>query len=517
MLFLDNISYHVSGRTILEKAQLQLPDGHKAGLIGRNGAGKSTLFNIILNNLEADSGEVQTSKGMRIVTVSQEVPGGDETPVEYLLSSDPERNELFKALENCQDNNEMADIYDRLNDIDAFSAESRASIIIKGLGFTEEQQASSLSSFSGGFRMRVALAAALFRNPDLLLLDEPTNHLDFESIIWLKNYLKNFAGSLLVVSHDREFLNEVVQTIFHLQHGKITTYKGNYDAYENKYKQQLMTDLAFNKKIESQKQHMQKFVDRFAAKASKAKQAQSRMKAISKLSEVSIVANDPTIKLSFPMIESIASPVISYDKVSLGYDDKIILRNLSGSIVNDDRIALLGANGNGKSTFAKFLAKTLEPLAGQYNFLEKLKIGYFTQHQFECLNPENSSIEHIKEHFPTLNENQVRTHLGGFAFKQDKATMKIGLLSGGEKARLVFATITAMKPHILILDEPTNHLDIEMRESLIFAINEFEGAVIIITHDLHLLEHTVDKLWIVEKGNVTNFPGTIEDYIKSCS
>ncbi len=513
MLALEQISFHIGGRTILDKVQLQLADGQKGGLIGRNGCGKSTLFNIILDKLQLDSGEKTLSKNMRIITVAQEVPGGEQNPIEFLLDSDVERKNLMHELETTQDPERLGDIYERLYAIDAFSATARAASIIKGLGFSEEQQRQPLSSFSGGFRMRVALAAALFCAPDLLLLDEPTNHLDFESIIWLKHYLKNYQGSLLIISHDRDFLNHITQVIFHLLQGKITTYKGNYDAYEEKFRQKLLTDMAYNKKITAQKQHMQKFVDRFLYKASKAKQAQSRLKSIAKLSEVSIVKDDPTVRLAFPELEQIASPIITYDKVNLGYGDKTILRNLGGSIINDDRIALLGANGNGKSTFAKFLAKKLTPLSGEVKFLDKLRIGYFNQHQYENLNLQHTPIEHIKETLPSLNDMQVRTHLGKFAFSQDKANIKISQLSGGEKARLVFATICANKPHMLILDEPTNHLDMEMCESLIFAINEFEGAVIIITHNLHLLAHTVDKLWIVEQNKVQDFNGSIEDYI----
>lgn len=514
MLSLDNIVYNIRDRVILDNVKLQLPDGHKAGLVGRNGCGKSTLFKIILNELEADSGEINVSKGLVISTVPQEVPGSKYTPLEYLLNSDSERKELFKELETCTDPDRLGEICDRLNVIDAYSAEARAAIILKGLGFSEEEQQRSLSEFSGGFRMRVALASALFKKPDLLLLDEPTNHLDLKSILWLQDFISNYPGSVLVISHDRDFLNEVAKHIFHLQQGKITAYTGNYDTYEATYQQKLESDMAYNKKIEAQKAHMQKFIDRFKSKASKAKQAQSRIKALAKLNPISLITDDPSIKFTLPEVENLPSPIISFDKVKLGYDNKIVLFNLKGSIANNDRIALLGENGNGKSTFAKLLANTLKPMSGHYESLDKLRIGYFNQHQFESLNLKETPIYHIKEILPNISETQVRTHLGGFGFPKDKASMEVGQLSGGEKARLVFAIITATRPHILILDEPTNHLDIEMRESLIMAINSFEGAVVLITHDLYLLKYTVDSLWIVENQTVQPYHNTIDDYKK---
>jgi ATP-binding cassette subfamily F protein 3 len=512
MLYLNNISCFLNGVPILENVNLQLADGHKGGLIGRNGCGKSTLFKIILGELEPDSGEVEMSRGMKIVTVAQEVPGGEQTPLEFLLNSDKERKQLFEELENNPDPNRLADIYDRLIQINAYSAEGRAAVILKGLGFNEEKQNMSLSSFSGGFRMRVALAAALFQTPDLLLLDEPTNHLDLESIIWLQDFLKSYPNSLLVVSHERDFLNVVTDHIFHLQRGKLTTYKGNYDVYEEKHRLKLEADVAYNKRIEAQRSHMQKFVDRFRYKATKAKQAQSRIKAIEKLNPVTLVLDDPTIKISFPEPEQLPSPIVSFEKVVLGYDDTPILRNLTGSILCDDRIALLGANGNGKSTFAKFVAKRLKPMAGNSRVLDKLRIGYFHQHQFEELKLEATPFDHIQELLPGSNPQQIRTHLGNFGFSGDKALSKVKQLSGGEKARLVFSMITTLKPNILILDEPTNHLDMDMRESLIFAINAFDGAVILITHDWHLLSHTADRIWVVENKTIQPYEGSIYDY-----
>ncbi len=512
MLSINDLTYRIGGQVLLDDVQLQLPDGHRAALIGRNGSGKSTLFKLILGESQSDGGTIRISNGMKIISVAQEVPGGDQTPLEFLLASDIERTELLHQTENFEDPNLLADVYERLIQIDAYNAEGRATAILKGLGFSEEQQAQPLSSFSGGFRMRVALAAALFQTPDLLMLDEPTNHLDLEATLWLKEFLQKYPHSLLLISHDRDLLNSTINTIFHLQKGKLTKYSGNYDFYERTSQQQMAFSAAYNEKIETQRKHMQSFVDRFKSKASKSKQAQSRMKAIAKLQTVNIVLNDPSIKISFPDVEPLAPPLINYDKVSLGYEKNTVLHHLSGRIDPDDRIALLGANGNGKSTFAKLLASQLKPLSGTFTTPPKMRIGYFHQHQLETLMLKETAYNHLQNLMPTANETAIRTQLGCFGFSRDKANVAVGSLSGGEKARLVFSMITAVRPHILILDEPTNHLDIEMRESLIYAINEFQGAVILITHDWHLLTHTVDRLWVVANKTIKPHLGTLDDY-----
>ena len=512
MLNLSNITFRIEGRILFDNIDLQLDPGQKAALIGRNGSGKSTLFKIILGEIEADNGKVSTSSRLNIASVSQEVPNTNETPLKFLLNSDKKYCELFELVETATDPQEIADAYEELLAIDAYTAESRASVILKGLGFSDEMQQRSVTDFSGGFRMRIALATALFLKPDLLLLDEPTNHLDLESIIWLEEYLKNYSGSLIIISHEREFLNKIVDNVFHLKGNKVTKYRGNYDIFEEKYQQKLMGDLAFNKRIEAQKAHMQKFVDKFRYKATKAKQAQSRLKAISKLNPISILDDDKSFKINFPEIDKLASPIITFEKANIGYDQNIILNKLGGSVTSDDRIAILGANGQGKSTFCKMLAKELKPLSGKLEIQNKLSVGYFNQHQYEILQLDITPIEYLRDKMVGSNDFQIRTHLGCFGITQDKANIMIGKLSGGEKARLVFAVITLKKPQILILDEPTNHLDIEMRESLIIALNEYEGAIILISHDVHLIENTVDKLWIIENKTISNFDGSINDY-----
>lgn len=512
MLIVQDVTYRIGGRILLDNIRFQLPDGQRAGLVGRNGCGKSSLFRLILGQSQVDSGSIEISKGQKIITVAQEVPGGSQTPLEFLLASDKERFELLEKAETCENPHELADVYDRLIQIDAYTAEARASTVLKGLGFSDEQQNTALSSFSGGYRMRVALAAALFQKPDLLMLDEPTNHLDLEATLWLKEFLKSYPNSLLIISHDRELMNECVDNIFHLQQGKVTRYTGNYDFYIKTYYEQKAFAEAYNAKVAAQKDHMMKFVTRFGAKASKAVQAQSKLKAIAKLVPINLAIEDPTIKLDFPETEKLSPPLIHYEKISLGYDDKVVLKNLSGNIAPEDRIALLGANGNGKSTFAKFLAKRLKPQSGISTFHPKLRVAYFHQHQLEDLHGDETAYQHMQQAIPNANETQIRAQLGRFGFQRDKANVIAKNLSGGEKARLVFALMTIHKPHIIILDEPTNHLDMEMRESLMMSINNFEGAVILIAHDWHLLSHTADRLWLVANNTIKPYEGSLEDY-----
>lgn len=514
MLTLQNITYRIGGRMLIENGNMQVPMGHHVGLVGRNGAGKSTIFKLILGKTMADGGTVDIAKGLKVLTVQQEVPGGTQTPLEFLLASDQERVDLFHAVETCEDPNLLADLYDRLIQIDAYSAEARASTILKGLGFSDDAQNQPLQSFSGGYRMRVALASVLFRQPDILLLDEPTNHLDLEASMWLKDYLKHYPNTLIIISHDRDFLNDCVDTIFHLNHQTITRYKGNYDQFIEAYEQQKAFAEAFNAKVEAKRQHLQSFIDRFKAKASKAAQAQSRVKALAKLRPINVLNDDPSFDLSFPDVEPLSPPLIHFDKVKLAYDDHVVLKNLGGNIGPEDRIALLGANGNGKSTFAKFLAGQMEPADGVCTRHSKVRIAFFQQHQMDSLVMTDTPVRHVLDAMPNWNETQARTYLGRFGFSRDKADIVAKNLSGGEKARLVFALMCTKKPHVIILDEPTNHLDMEMRESLMMAINEFQGAVILIAHDWHLLNHTVDRLWLVANNTVKPYPGSLDDYKK---
>jgi ATP-binding cassette subfamily F protein 3 len=512
MLKLKQVTYRIGGRTLLEAADLHLPKGHHAGLVGRNGCGKSTLFKMILGSVHTDAGDLTLTGQMKVATVAQETPGGERTPLEFVLSSHQEMDALLKEAETCEDPDRIGEIYARLTEIDAYTAEARAAQILVGLGFNDEQQSQPLSSFSGGWRMRVALAAALFQEPDLLLLDEPTNHLDLEASVWLESFLKSYPHTLLIISHDRQLLNAVATRIYHLHQGKIIQYNGNYDFYEVTRKQQMMHATAYNEKIEAQRQHMMKFVERFRSKASKARQAQSRLKAIEKLEPISLMLNDPTLTIDFPEPEKLAPPLISFEKVSTGYEGNIVLRDLNGSITPEDRVALLGKNGNGKSTFAKLLAGRLEPMDGYFHSSPKVRVGYFHQHQMEDLKAGWTGFNHLSDRMPKTSELQLRAHLGRFGFNKEKSEIAVEKLSGGEKARLVLCLITSQKPNILIFDEPTNHLDVEMRESLMMAINEFKGAVILITHDWHLLRHTVDRLWLVANHTVKPYDGDLEDY-----
>ena len=512
MLHVENLTYRVAGLSLFEGAQAHLPKGHHAGLVGRNGTGKSTLFRLILGEVHSDEGAVTVQKGAKVAQVAQEVPGGSQTPLEFVIAADTELHKLLIAAETTTDPMLIADIYERMEAIDAYSANARAAKILVGLGFNEEEQNRSLDSFSGGWRMRVALAAILFQQPDLLLLDEPTNHLDFESTAWLEGYLKNYPHTLLIISHDRHLLNGVVDQIYHLSHKKLTLYSGNYDFYERTRRAQMAIQQAALVKQKVQRDHLQQFVDRFRYKASKAKQAQSRIKMLEKFKPISVMKDDPPVNLTFPEPENLSPPLITLDKVSVGYGDKVILRGLNQQIDPNDRIGLLGANGNGKSTFAKLLSEILPPMSGEIRHSNKLRVGYFHQHQIESLQLEETAFQHIEPLMKGARIDQIRARLGRFGFVKQKADVPVAKLSGGEKARLNFALISATKPQILILDEPTNHLDVDARDSLIMAINDFPGAIILITHDWHLLDHTVDRLWLVDNKTVAPFDGDLSDY-----
>lgn len=513
MISLVNLSYHIIDRCLLKNVTLTLAEGVRMGLVGRNGCGKTTLFRLLLDQGVPDTGKIEKPKNLKIATVRQEMPAGDQTPLEFVLESDQERLSLLQALESCEDGAKMGDIYDRLIHIDAFGAEARAGKILDGLGFPYEAQNKPMSSFSGGYRMRVALAAALFQMPDLLLLDEPTNHLDLEATLWFQDFLKSYPNSFILISHEREFLNSCVEEILHLQGGELTRYKGNYDQFEKAYAMKKMSIESYNTKVAQQKAHWQSFVDRFKAQASKSRQAQSRMKAIEKLQSIDFTDEEGTFSLHLPKVDPLPSPIVKYEKISLAYHpDSIILNNLSGRLGFEDRIALLGANGNGKSTFSKFLAGRLEAISGTVERSSKLRVGYFHQHQLEDLIANDSAYEHAFRILKNSNETQVRAHLGRFGLSSEKSNISVKNLSGGEKVRLSFALLCATFPHILILDEPTNHLDIPMRQELIKAINQFEGAVILVSHDRHLLDHTVDQLWLVHDKAVKPFEGSLDDY-----
>ncbi len=515
MLTISDLTYRIAGRSILSGASLSLSAGQRAGLVGRNGTGKSTLLKLIAGDLHADSGEIRMPGNCRIGMLSQEAPSGPESLLETVLAADTERAALLAEAEHCTDPHRIADIHQRLVDIDAHAAPSRAAEILHGLGFDAVAQARPCADFSGGWRMRVALAAVLFSAPDLLLLDEPTNHLDLEATIWLEDYLRRYPHTILIVSHDRELLNKAVERIVHLQDQKLTVYGGNYDTFEKTRAEKLALQAATAAKQEAQRKHMQAFVDRFRYKASKARQAQSRLKALAKMPPITVPIEERGVEFDFPTPVELPPPLITLDHVDVGYEaGKPILKRLDLRLDPDDRIALLGANGNGKSTFVKLLAGRLSPMTGEMRRSSKLRVGYFAQHQAEELDMQSTPLHTMERLAPDLNPQQCRAHLGRFDFGVEKVGTKIGHLSGGEKARLLLALMSRSAPNILLLDEPTNHLDIDSRHALVQAINEFAGAVVLISHDPSLIELTVDRLWLVKDGTCKPFDGDLDDYRK---
>lgn len=513
MIKLENITVRIAGRTLIENLTLTLNEGHHYGFVGRNGTGKSTFFKILLKTFHPDEGRLEIPARVQLGHVAQEAPSGAQTPLETVMAGDQERLHLMARLEKGDEPENMAEIYDRLITIDAFTAESRAAEILSGLGFTQDMQTQPLSAFSGGWRMRVALASLLFSKPDWLLLDEPTNHLDLEATLWLEEYLKNYPKSLLIISHDRHLLNNVCDRILYLHHAKILSYGGNYDTFEKTWQAQQETLKAQHTKQEAQRKHMMDFVNRFRAQATKAKQAQSRLKALERMETLPDIINDPEIRFDFPQPETLSPPLVVLDDVSVGYtSDLPILKSLSQRFDQEDRIALLGSNGNGKSTFAKLIAGRLTPQKGEIRRSGKLKVGYFAQHQVEEFDEAATAFEHIIRKAPNLSPTAARSYLGRFGLSGQKADVKVKNLSGGEKARLNLTLICLDKPHILILDEPTNHLDMDSRQALMLALNDFQGAVILITHDWDLLSSTMDRLWLVAHQKVEPFQGDLEDY-----
>jgi ATP-binding cassette subfamily F protein 3 len=513
MLVIDNITYRIAGREILSGASAQLPTGRRVGLVGRNGAGKTTLLKLIQGELHADGGDISLPSGARMGSVAQEAPSSRVSLLDTVLEADKERTALLAEAEHATDPHRIGDIHTRLDAIDAYSAPARAASILAGLGFSAEDQLRPCSEFSGGWRMRVALAAILFSAPDLLLLDEPTNYLDLEGVLWLEDYLKKYRGTVLIVSHDRDLLNTAAEFILHLERGKLTLYSGGYDKFAEARAAKRMLDAAFAKKQEATRKHLQSFVDRFRAKASKARQAQSRIKMLEKLGPVNIPLDEHVAPIRIPQPEEANPPLITMDHASVGYEPgKPILTNLSLRIDPDDRIALLGKNGNGKSTLAKLLVAKLETMGGELVRAKKLIPGYFAQHQLEELDGSVTPLVTLSRVRPKLNEQQLRTQLAGFGFSADKVKTDVAKLSGGERARLMLALATLDKPNLLILDEPTNHLDIDARNELMTALNDFEGAVVLVSHDRRLIESTADRLLLVANGTVNPFDGDLDDY-----
>ncbi len=499
---------------ILDAATAAIAPGHKVGLVGRNGAGKTTLLRLLMGEATPDDGSISTPRSARIGHVAQEAPGGDHTLIEWVLDADTERASLLAEAETATDPHRIGDIQLRLIDIDAHSAPARAAQILSGLGFDETAQRRACREFSGGWRMRVALASILFLEPEILLLDEPTNYLDLEGTLWLENHLKNYPHTVVIVSHDRDLLNRAVDSILHLERGKLTLYTGGYDDFEEARREKQRLELKLKKKQDDQRRHIQAFIDRFKAKATKASQAQSRIKTLAKMRPIAAQVDERVIPFNLPQpVKPIASPLLRIEGATAGYQaDKPILQGLDLRIDNDDRIALLGQNGNGKSTFAKLIAGRLAPLRGNVFGAQKVEVGYFAQHQLDDLNPQSTPYDYIVKLMPDGTEAQRRTRLGTYGFGADKADTKCQKLSGGEKARLLLALTAFHGPNILILDEPTNHLDVDSREALIHALTEYDGAVILISHDRHLVEATADRLWLVKNGTVTNYDGDMESY-----
>jgi ATP-binding cassette, subfamily F, member 3 len=512
MLRLSEITLRVGGRVLLENASLVVPQGHKVSLVGRNGTGKSTLLRVIAGEIAAESGAIEIPSRLKVGLTRQEAPAGPVSLLDTVLAADIERTALLAEAETATDAHRIAEIHTRLADIEAHSAPARAASILHGLGFDATAQGRPCSDFSGGWRMRVALAGLLFSQPDLLLLDEPTNHLDLEATLWLDNYLKTYPHTIVLVSHDRELLNSVPETTVHLENQTLTTYGGNYDRFERTRREHLMRQQATAVKQAHIRDHLQSFVDRFRYKASKAKQAQSRLKMLAKMEPIASVVEAHTPSFNFPSPEELAPPLVVLDKVSIGYDDKTVLRGLDLRLDPDDRIALLGANGNGKSTLAKLLAGRLTAQSGEMRKSGKLKVGYFAQHQADEFDLSLTVLQQAQRWMPRVVEERVRAHLGRFGFGGERADTRVNDLSGGEKARLLFAMISRDAPHILILDEPTNHLDVDSRQALIQALAEFNGAVVLVSHDPHLVQATADRLWLVSDGTASPFDGDMDDY-----
>jgi ATP-binding cassette subfamily F protein 3 len=515
-LILDAVSYSIAGRNLLERASLMVDPGRRIGLIGRNGAGKSTLLKLIAGELQVDGGTIRLGQRLRMGYVAQEAPGGEATPLEVVLLADAERSALLAAAEDhASPPEKLAEIHDRLLTIGADAAPARAAAILSGLGFATEAQGRPMNSFSGGWRMRVALAAVLFSAPDLLLLDEPTNHLDLEATLWLEGYLQKFPGAILLVSHDRQLLDRAVEAIAHLDQGKLTLTPGGFAEYIRIKTEKALQQGRAAERAAEQRAHMQSFVDRFRAKATKARQAQSRIKALERMPQIESVVEDKVTRFSFPEPNKLAPPMLSLDDVDIGYDGKAVLRGVSLRVDMEDRIALLGTNGNGKSTLAKLLAGRLAPLKGRQFRTGNLRVGYFAQHQEEDLVADETPYQHLSRALPKATPPQVRAQAARFGLDAERVNTKVSAMSGGERARLLLALATRDAPHLLILDEPTNHLDIDARDALVRALAEFEGAVLLISHDPHLVGLVADRLILVADGKVTAYDGDLESYSSS--
>jgi ATP-binding cassette subfamily F protein 3 len=513
MLHIKDITYRVGGRTLFEGASAHVPAGARVGLVGRNGSGKTTLLKLALGELELDGGAIDLQARATVGTVAQEAPGGELSPLEAVLAADRERGRLLAEAESATAPERIAAVHERLLEIDAHTAPARAAAILAGLGFDERAQHVPLSTLSGGWRMRVALAAALLREPDLLLLDEPTNHLDLESVVWLESFLRDYPHTLVVVSHDRDLLNRVTGRILHIDGGRLSSYAGGYDDFVRVRLARLAQQEAQREAQEEERARLGRFIERFRAKASKARQAQSRIKALERLAPVSLAAKERTVRFGFPSPAARPSPLMKLDGCAVGYDPgRPVLAGLNLSIWADDRIALLGANGNGKTTMARLLTGRLAPTEGEVVRATRLVTGYFAQDRLEQLDTRLSALEQMRVAMPDDPPDRVRGWLGRFGFGGERAETPVAGLSGGERTRLALALMALARPNLMVLDEPTNHLDMESREALVEGLNEFEGAVILISHDRHLIEATTEQLWLVEDGTCGAWFGDLDDY-----
>ena len=513
MLIIDDLTVRIAGRTLIENASARVTPGARVGLVGRNGTGKSTLFNVITGEFHAETGSVEIPPRWRIGRLAQEAPNGPESLLDVVLNAPSERTSLLMEAETATDPHRIAEIQTRLADIGAHAAPARAAAILSGLGFSTADQARPCTEFSGGWRMRVALAATLFSEPDLLLLDEPTNYLDLEGTLWLQDHLARYPHTLIVISHDRDLLDTAVNQILALDAKQLALYRGGYSDFQRQRRERMILDQKMIKKQEAQRKHLQAFVDRFRAKASKARQAQSRLKMLAKMEPIAALTVDEVREINIPAPEKLLSPpIIATDEVAVGYDGRVVLSGLSLRIDNDDRIALLGSNGNGKSTLVKLLAGRLDPMHGSMTRAGNLRVGYFAQHQLDELDENESPYDAVRRLMPDQPEAKVRARVGAIGFSGLAGNTLIKSLSGGEKARLLLGLAAFSAPHLVILDEPTNHLDIDSRGALIEAINDFPGAVILVSHDRYLLEACADRLWLVQGGRVAPFDGDLDDY-----
>ena len=512
MLDVKNISYSISNRKLFENASFNIPSGYHVGLVGKNGIGKTTLFNLIDKNLLLDEGEINLQKRKKISVLQQEIPNTNLSILDYVLSTDSETQLLIEEFENSKDQNRIIELSSILDEKNAYKDEWKASYILSGLGFNKDDQSKKINELSGGWRNRVGLAATLYSDPDLLLLDEPTNHLDFESVVWFENFLKEFKGTFIMISHDRQVLNSTVDHILHVENHNLNLYTGNYDQFESQFAQKTLAQEAMFKKQQAFKQRVMKFVDRFGAKATKAKQAQSRLRSLEKIDMIDAIISDRTISFSFPKPNNLGTSMLTINKVDAGYNEIPILKNINLSISNDSRIALVGANGNGKSTLIKLIAGNLDPMKGSIIKKKNLKIGYFAQHQADELDLDKTGYQVLSEIDPEKPDLFIRGVLGRFGFDKQKSETRIENLSGGEKTRLLFCLMSYHSPDLLLMDEPTNHLDIDSRLSLINSLNEFEGAIILVSHDKDIIEKVAEQILLVKDSKVNLFVDDISDY-----